>query len=182
MSMAASVPTFLPPCPCHTHLTPVVPTAHTLFSASDPLCGSRSEVFNFHWQCVSGIFNIIENNFQKIIPQQWQYSRVLVKNKLEITKKGCLVAQSCPTLCNTMGCSLPSSSVHEEILQARTQEWADMPSSRGSSQPRDWTQVSSIAGGFFTVWATRKTQEGVGNGNMSRKFMLLSLFCSWPDN
>ena len=31
-----------------------------------------------------------------------------------------------------------------------------MPSSRGSSQPRDWTQVSHIAGGFFTVWATRE--------------------------
>ena len=32
-------------------------------------------------------------------------------------------------------------------------EWVAVPSSRGSSQPRDWTQVSCIAGGFFTVWA-----------------------------
>ena len=31
-----------------------------------------------------------------------------------------------------------------------------MPSSRESSQPRDWTQVSHIAGGFFTIWATRE--------------------------
>ena len=45
------------------------------------------------------------------------------------------------------------------ILQARILEWAAMPSSRGSSQPRDWTQVSHTAGGFFTVWATRETQE-----------------------
>ena len=34
-----------------------------------------------------------------------------------------------------------------------------MPSSRGSSQPRDWNQVPHIAGGFFTTWDTRKAQE-----------------------
>ena len=37
------------------------------------------------------------------------------------------------------------------ILQARILEWAAMPSSRGSSQPRDGTQVSYIAGEFFTI-------------------------------
>ena len=42
------------------------------------------------------------------------------------------------------------------ILQARILEWVAMPSSKGSSQPRDWTQVSHTAGGFFTIWATRK--------------------------
>ena len=36
------------------------------------------------------------------------------------------------------------------ILQARILEWVAVPFSRGSSQPRDWTQVSHIAGGFFT--------------------------------
>ena len=42
------------------------------------------------------------------------------------------------------------------ILQARTLEWVAMPSSRGSSRPRDWTEVSCVAGGFFTIWATRE--------------------------
>ena len=42
------------------------------------------------------------------------------------------------------------------ILQARILEWVAMPSSRGSSQPKDRTQVSCIAGGFFTIWATDK--------------------------
>ena len=37
-------------------------------------------------------------------------------------------------------------------------EWVAMPSSRGSFQPRDWTQVSRIAGRVFTIWATRQTQ------------------------
>ena len=61
-----------------------------------------------------------------------------------------LVAQSCPTLCNFMDCNLPGSSVHE-ILQARILEWVAIPSSRGSSRPRDQTQVSCIAGTFFIV-------------------------------
>ena len=41
-------------------------------------------------------------------------------------------------------------------LQGRTLEWVTMPSSRGSSQSRDWTQASHTAGGFFTVWAARE--------------------------
>ena len=45
-----------------------------------------------------------------------------------------------------------------EILQATVLEWVAMPSSRGSSQPKGRTQVSFIAGGFFTVWATREAQ------------------------
>ena len=57
-----------------------------------------------------------------------------------------------------MDCSPPGSSVHG-ILQAWMLEWVAMPSSRGSSQPRDQTQVSHIAGGFFTIWATREALE-----------------------
>ena len=45
------------------------------------------------------------------------------------------------------------------ILQARILEWVAFPFSRGSSQPRDGTQVSHIAGGFFTSWAIREAQE-----------------------
>ena len=66
-----------------------------------------------------------------------------------------VVAQSCPILCNPIDCSLPGSSVHG-ILQARVLEWVAFPFSRGSSPPRDRTQVSRIAGGFFTRWATRE--------------------------
>ena len=45
------------------------------------------------------------------------------------------------------------------ILQARILEWVAFPFSRGSSQPRDWTQVSCIASRFFTSWATKEVQE-----------------------
>ena len=66
-----------------------------------------------------------------------------------------LVDQSCPTLCNPLDCSPPGSSVYG-ILQARILEWVAISFSRGSSQPRDRTQVSCIASRFFTVWAIRE--------------------------
>ena len=52
--------------------------------------------------------------------------------------------QLCPTLCNPMDCRLPGSSVHG-ILQARILEWVAMPSSRGSSWPRDRTHISYVS-------------------------------------
>ena len=58
------------------------------------------------------------------------------------------VAQSCPTLCDPMDCSLPGSSVHG-IFQTRVLEWIAISFSRGSSRPRNWTQVSLIAGRCF---------------------------------
>ena len=63
------------------------------------------------------------------------------------------VTQSCPTLCNTMDYT-----VHG-ILQARILEWVAFPFSWGSSQPRDQTQVSHIAGEFFISLAIREAQE-----------------------
>ena len=67
----------------------------------------------------------------------------------------CLVTQSCPTLCHPMDCSLPGFSVHG-ILQARIVEWVPYPFSRASSQSRNQTRLSCIAGRFFTSWATRE--------------------------
>ena len=61
--------------------------------------------------------------------------------------------QSCPTLCDPMDYT-----VHG-ILQTRILEWVAFPFSRGSSQPRDWTQVSSIAGIFFTSWDNSEAQK-----------------------
>ena len=63
------------------------------------------------------------------------------------------VTLSCPILCDPKEDSFVC-----RILWARILEWVAIPFSRGSSCPRDWTQVSCIAGGFFTVWATREAQ------------------------
>ena len=62
-----------------------------------------------------------------------------------LTLSECLVAQSCLTLCDPVDYSPPGPSVNG-ILQARILEWFVVSSSRGSSRPRDWTQVSHIAG------------------------------------
>ena len=67
-----------------------------------------------------------------------------------------LVTQSCLTLCDPMVGSLPGFSVHG-ILQARILEWITIHFSRGTSQPRDRTLVSCIAGRLFTVWAIGKS-------------------------
>ena len=60
------------------------------------------------------------------------------------------VAQSCPTLCDPMDCSLPGFSVHG-IFQARILEGVVISFSRGSSRPRDRTQVSRIAGRLYPL-------------------------------
>ena len=68
--------------------------------------------------------------------------------------------QSCLTLYDAMDCSPLGSSVHM-ILQARILEWIAMPSSRGSSQPRDWTHisyVSCIGRRVLYRWATWEAQ------------------------
>ena len=66
----------------------------------------------------------------------------------------CLVAQSCPTLCNPMDCNLPDTSVHGYSPSKNTgvdcHALIAMPSSRGSSQSRNQTEVSCITSRFFT--------------------------------
>ena len=77
----------------------------------------------------------------------WEFGDVLAfEHSVELFASGVKVkvAQSCPTLCDPMGYTVYG------ILQARILEWVAFPLSRGSSQPRDGTQVSCIAGRFFT--------------------------------
>jgi len=75
------------------------------------------------------------------------------------------VTQSCLTLCDPMDYT-----VHG-ILQATILEWVAFPFSRGSSKPRDWTQASRIAGGFFTDWATREAHINI------YVYVFAQLFC-----
>ena len=64
-----------------------------------------------------------------------------------------LSAQSCLTLCNSVDCNPPGSSVHG-IFQARILEWIAVLSSRGSSLPRNWTHISCIGRQILYHWAT----------------------------
>ena len=83
----------------------------------------------------------------------WHNSSVLqaitkaAMDRTSVNKHACMCAkslQSCLTLCDPMDCSPPGSSVHG-IHQAGILEWVAMPSSRGSSPPRDRTRVSYIS-------------------------------------
>ena len=97
--------------------------------------------FSILWKTLSrALFLFLTANFS---------SPVLWKWKVKV-----LVTQSSPTLCDPVDGSSSGSSVHW-ILQARVLEWVAIPFSRGSPWPRDRTQVSRIAGGFFTIWAPR---------------------------
>ena len=97
----------------------------------------------------------------------------------------CMHAQSCPTLCDPMDCGPPGSSVHG-ISQARLLEWVAMSFSRGSSRPRDWTNIfcgSCIGRQILYHWATWKpTEEDESEREwncsvMSSSFLMHAL---WP--
>ena len=79
-----------------------------------------------------------------------EIKRHLLLRRKAMTNLKVKVTQSCLTLFDPMDYS-----VHG-ILQARIVEWVAFPFSKGSSQPRDWTQVSRIAGRVFTSWTTRE--------------------------
>ena len=77
---------------------------------------------------------------------------LIAESEEELREREREVAQSCPTLHDPMDCSPPGSSIHG-IFQARGLEWVSMPSSMGSSWPKDQTCISCsscIAGRFFT--------------------------------
>ena len=71
----------------------------------------------------------------------------------------CLVAQSCPTLCDPMDYTACQAPLCPWASPGKNTGVGCIPFSRGSSQPRDQTQVSCMAGGFVTVRATREAQE-----------------------
>ena len=89
--------------------------------------------------------------------------------------KKVLVAQSCWTLCDHKDGSPPGSSVHG-LVQARILEWVPIPFSRGSSQPRDRTQVSCIVGRFFILWAMAQMHM---DNIFSKKKYKCKNFSSW---
>ena len=82
--------------------------------------------------------HILTNNFHHIFFMIVILTRYMIRWKWKVK-----AAQSCPSLCNPMD-------------QARMLEWVAIPFPMGSSQPRDETQVSCIAGKFFASWVTRE--------------------------
>ena len=92
-----------------------------------------------------------------ILPHKYLLGLFISHQEMKIEKmiftREVKVTQLCPTFCD------PTDYRVHGTVQARILEWVAGPFSRGSSQPRNQTQVSFIAGGFFTSWATREAQE-----------------------
>ena len=86
----------------------------------------------------------------------WKWMKLMNMNEIDESE----VAQSYSTLCDPKDCSPPGSSTHG-IFQTRTLEWVAISFSRGSSQPRNRTQVSCIAGRRFTIWTTKEGKAGL---------------------
>ena len=115
---------------------------------------------NFFFQLVEVVNIETPSFFQPYLASKPQAARLMAPGQILYTihlEEGpkhvdikVFIAQSCSTLCDPMACSLPGSSVHG-ILQARILEWVAIPFSRGSSQPRDRSQVFCTAGRFFTI-------------------------------
>ena len=113
-----------------------------------------SEAFSFFF--IAEIYSIV-----------WIYHSLFILSLID-GHLSCFCFRCCAVLCASVQFSsvarvhlfaTPWTVAHQaplsvRILQARILEWIAMPSSRGSSQPRDWTEVSRIAGRFFTAWAT----------------------------
>ena len=132
------------------------------------MLGLRHWTMLRQWCVRSGIDKTGQRKTELAKAQRWDNgARESVKRKLLWSKQDLTQMQSCAVLClvasvmsdslQPLDCGPPGSSVHG-ILQARILEWVAMPSSRGSSQPRNWTQVSCLADSF-TIWATREAHE-----------------------
>ena len=133
-------------------LPPSFPRWHEVIRlpSSSPQITDYSDMFSESSVC-SGLLSLRLSHFSFLT---WLLSLLsvlpsLMNNSILLAK----LLLSCLTLCNHMDHSLPGSSFHG-ILQARILEWVVISFSRGSSRCRDWTQVFSIAGRFFNVWAT----------------------------
>ena len=91
------------------------------------------------------------------------------------------VAQSCPTLCDPIDCSVPGSSVHG-IFQAIVLEWIAISFSRGSSQPRAGTRVPRFVDRRFTVWATREVKVNATPQHLFSSTFLAKTGLPWWNN
>ena len=136
---------------------------------------SNTVLDQLHWNTCSFVLVYLKYSFlsslpwkiwfswNKVGPGVWLYRWCLVFPPPVRLGNSCvryLVAQSCPTLCDPWTAA-HQASLSMGILQAKTLEWVAVPSSKGSSQPRDQTQVSHNAGGLLLSEPPGKSWEPI---------------------
>ena len=92
----------------------------------------------------------------------WNQHRFLHLRQVSNFSEWVKVTQLYLTLCDTMDCSPPGSSIHG-IFQARILEWVAISFPRGSSSPRDWTTSPTLASRFFTTERPGKLLHGLSD-------------------
>ena len=95
-------------------------------------------------------------------------------SETQLSIKCCALSLSCVQLFATPLIIACHTSLSKGILWVRILEWISTPTSRESSQPKDWTQVSHIADRFFITWAAREAQ-------ISRRMEISQYFNRWLD-
>ena len=117
-----------------------------------------------------------------LFPLWFQITVLTSSGSIRVNLCGCVssVAQSCPTLCNLMNCSLPGSSIYG-IFLAKIWEWVAISSSRGSSWPRDQTPVSCVTCTGRQVLYHWTTTLKSTTFQLKKKYTLIYclLFCSY---
>ena len=131
---------------------------HTFYiwCATTGICSTLSTKFHQH-RCIGLRFLKIKDKMKTATYQLRTGKEKQTSTPFTIGLHACSVAPVVSDSCNPMDCSLPGFSVHG-VLQASILEWVAISFSRGSSWPRDWTQVPCIAGRLFTFCATREFQ------------------------
>ena len=135
------------------------------------------------------LFNLQQDEFFKslVVFSNSVYKKLFLYNHKYILRKEfelgvdplccAQLFQLCPTLCDPIDCSPPGSSV-PEIFPARILGWVAMPSSRGSSLPRDWTWISWVAGGLFTAETLGNPLHLLSSGSAVPYFVSQPVFSS----
>ena len=131
----------------------------------------------WRWACMSQVTNLLSELSLWASSLKWDITNLIVR--VQRTKQVkhlyvyVLVTQLCLTLCNPLDCSTPGSSVHA-IFQARVLERVAMPSSRGSSWPKDQTQASCVCRQILYHCATWEALWEAPNSAHSFKTFLRS--------
>ena len=126
------------------HLIPLPATSSPDPPPCSGLCWSRAGIGKRLKNCTGQRVFMASMSWSKLpFRQAWTNTQPTSPMALLVHESESEVTQSCPTLCDPTGYSLPGSSVHG-IFQAIVLEWIAISFSRGSSQPRDRTRVSRI--------------------------------------
>ena len=136
-------------------------------------CGSRGckksdTTEQLNWTRVMFSQNVLKYLLHVALPIPMRLFTCIFISSLKSENNHCvcvLVTQLCPALCNPMDCNLPGSSVHG-ILQARILEWVAMPSSRGSSWPRNQTRSPTLQADSL-LFAHKRSKNKVKQTNLT---------------